>query len=68
MFGGWDGTTDLCDLWQFTVSSLQWVCLSADTSIEVHLGLFQPHQAVRYLCVYPRVVLAVGLAIRCVWM
>ena len=35
MFGGWDGTNDLCDLWQFSVELLQWKCLSADTSLEV---------------------------------
>jgi hypothetical protein len=34
MFGGWDGTNDLCDLWQFSVELLQWKCLCADTSLE----------------------------------
>ena len=35
MFGGWDGSNDLSDLWQFTVQTLQWECLSTDTSQEV---------------------------------
>ena len=35
MFGGWDGTCDLCDLWQFSLTSMQWKCISADTSKEV---------------------------------
>ena len=37
MFGGWDGTNDLCDLWQFSVELLQWKCLCADTSLEVDI-------------------------------
>ena len=35
LFGGWDGSADLSDLWQFSVGSSQWLCLSADTSQEV---------------------------------
>ena len=35
MFGGWDGINDLSDLWQFTVETLRWDCLSTDTSQEV---------------------------------
>jgi hypothetical protein len=34
MFGGWDGSSDLSDLWQFTVQTLRWDCLSTDTSQE----------------------------------
>ncbi|CAI8048563.1 Muskelin [Geodia barretti] len=34
MFGGWDGINDLSDLWQFTVETLRWDCLSTDTSQE----------------------------------
>lgn len=48
MFGGWDGTADLCDLWQFSVSSLQWLCLSGDTALEV--GLLQQFHAVPSTC------------------
>lgn len=35
MFGGWDGSSDLSDLWQFTVQTSLWECLSTDASQEV---------------------------------
>jgi hypothetical protein len=34
LFGGWDGTNDLNDLWQFSVKTMQWRCLSVDVSRE----------------------------------
>lgn len=49
MFGGWDGTADLCDLWQFSVKSLQWACLSANTSQEVGLA---PDHTLRLVSVH----------------
>ena len=35
LYGGWDGTKELGDLWRFTIVSQQWDCLSHDTSHEV---------------------------------
>ncbi|XP_043224158.1 muskelin-like [Amphibalanus amphitrite] len=34
LFGGWDGTQDLSDLWAFYIRQGQWTRLSADTSTE----------------------------------
>lgn len=34
LFGGWDGTQDLADLWAFYVPTGDWVCLSRDTEAE----------------------------------
>jgi hypothetical protein len=31
LFGGWDGTKDLCDLWRYSIASNTWVCLTNDT-------------------------------------
>jgi muskelin len=35
LFGGWDGTQDLSDLWQYHIPSCTWVRLSANTEAEV---------------------------------
>lgn len=35
LYGGWDGSKELGDLWQFTIKSQQWTSL--DTSQEVKL-------------------------------
>lgn len=37
LFGGWDGAKELGDLWQFTMSTQRWTCLSLDTSQEVSI-------------------------------
>ncbi|KAF8793794.1 Muskelin like protein [Argiope bruennichi] len=34
LFGGWDGTTDLSDLWCYHIPSGSWTCLSSDTTAE----------------------------------
>ena len=34
LFGGWDGTQDLADLWSYSIPSGQWTCISRDTSKE----------------------------------
>ncbi|RXG52076.1 Muskelin [Armadillidium vulgare] len=34
LFGGWDGTQDLSDLWSFNISTEEWTCISRDTSQE----------------------------------
>ena len=34
LFGGWDGTKDLSDLWSYDIESGQWCCISRDTSLE----------------------------------
>ncbi|XP_035224067.1 muskelin-like isoform X2 [Stegodyphus dumicola] len=34
LFGGWDGTTDLADLWSYHIPTGTWTCLSQDTSCE----------------------------------
>jgi len=33
LYGGWDGSRDLGDLWQFDVRKSQWTCLCQDTSL-----------------------------------
>ena len=38
MFGGWDGSRDLADFWQFNISSNKWTMLSNDTSAECGPG------------------------------
>ena len=35
LFGGWDGSKSLADLWRYDINSAQWEQLSSDTSIEV---------------------------------
>ena len=37
LFGGWNGSSELGDLWQFTIASNEWKCLSLDSSQEVSL-------------------------------
>ena len=32
LFGGWDGSQDLADLWLYDVKTSEWECLSANTS------------------------------------
>ncbi|XP_065912735.1 muskelin-like isoform X2 [Dysidea avara] len=34
LFGGWDGTKSLSDLWRYDITSAQWMQISADTSQE----------------------------------
>lgn len=34
LFGGWDGSQDLSDLWSYNISSGEWVCISTDTCLE----------------------------------
>jgi hypothetical protein len=31
LFGGWDGTKDLCDFWIFDLKTEGWACVSMDT-------------------------------------
>jgi hypothetical protein len=35
LFGGWDGTQDLSDLWQYHVPTNQWTKLSSNTESQV---------------------------------
>ena len=35
LYGGWDGSKELGDLWQYNISTQQWRCLSLDTAQEV---------------------------------
>ena len=35
LFGGWDGSQDLSDLWMYHIPSREWHCLSKDTKEEV---------------------------------
>lgn len=37
LYGGWNGTKELGDLWQFTIATNKWACLSVDSSQEVSL-------------------------------
>ena len=41
LFGGWDGSRSLADLWQYDINSAQWKQISADTSAEVRRCLCQ---------------------------
>ncbi|XP_074644616.1 muskelin-like isoform X2 [Tubulanus polymorphus] len=34
LFGGWDGTQDLADLWSYHVPTQQWTCISKNTEEE----------------------------------
>ncbi|XP_054707459.1 muskelin-like isoform X2 [Uloborus diversus] len=34
LFGGWDGTTDLADLWCYHIPTGTWTCLSRDTTLQ----------------------------------
>lgn len=34
LFGGWDGTQDLADLWSYHIPSSEWKRISKDTSLE----------------------------------
>ncbi len=35
LYGGWDGSKELGDFWQFTMSSSKWTRLSPDTALQV---------------------------------
>lgn len=35
LFGGWDGTRDLSDFWQYDLMKRKWRLISADTEEEV---------------------------------
>lgn len=35
LYGGWNGSKEVGDLWQFTIASNKWTCLSLDTSQQV---------------------------------
>ena len=34
LFGGWDGTKDLADMWCYHIPNGEWVCLSKDTGMQ----------------------------------
>ena len=35
LYGGWNGSKELGDLWQFSITKNMWTCLSLDTSQQV---------------------------------
>ena len=39
LYGGWDGSRELGDLWMFMVASSKWTCLSPDTAAQVNPSL-----------------------------
>ncbi|RWS09436.1 muskelin-like protein [Dinothrombium tinctorium] len=34
LYGGWDGSQDLADLWCYNIAKSEWICISKDTSLE----------------------------------
>jgi len=32
MFGGWDGSKNLADFWEYDENTEKWTCISKDTS------------------------------------
>jgi len=46
MFGGWDGSRDLSDLWLYNIVSTKWTMLSADTAAEGGPGPRSCHKMV----------------------
>ena len=38
LFGGWNGSRELGDFWQFTIANKEWKCLSLDSSQEVRIN------------------------------
>ena len=40
LYGGWDGTHDLADLWAYHAPTCQWTCLSKNTEEEVRSEYF----------------------------
>lgn len=38
LFGGWDGSRDLADMWCYHIPNGEWVCLSKDTVIRCCCG------------------------------
>lgn len=38
LYGGWNGTTELADLWRFDLHEQRWELLSTDTSADIALG------------------------------
>ena len=34
LFGGWDGTKDLADLWCYNILAAQWTCLSVNSELQ----------------------------------
>ncbi|XP_054163494.1 muskelin-like isoform X2 [Oppia nitens] len=34
LFGGWDGTQDLADLWSYDIGAKEWCCISRNTCLE----------------------------------
>lgn len=54
LFGGWDGTKDLCDFWIYDLKTEDWACVSMDTRRQggpgprsCHKICFDPKQKVR---------------------
>ena len=35
LFGGWDGSRELSDLWHYSIEQHHWTCLCQDTTLEV---------------------------------
>ena len=72
LYGGWDGSHDLGDLWQFNVRRSHWTCLCQDTSLVVRLWVTGVLKTVVDYCttllLSGRVVLLLVPATRCVWM
>lgn len=46
LFGGWDGRTDLCDLWAYHINESRWRCISYDTRIQNGPGPRSCHKMV----------------------
>ena len=64
LFGGWDGTKDLSDLWSYNISDSKWKLISPDTSADVRL-MKQAHAVkviFQYVILIFRAVLASVLA------
>ena len=46
LFAGWDGSRDLCDLWQYSLMTSSWTLISGDTSTEGGPGPRSCHKMV----------------------
>jgi hypothetical protein len=46
LYGGWDGTKDLCDLWAYYIHEARWRCLSRDVRYQGGPGPRSCHQMV----------------------
>ena len=68
MFGGWDGSQDLADLWVYDIERRHWKCLCRDASEHVRniLGcLTVMNVAMTTILSFSRMVLHLALATRC---